>query len=295
MSERTENIIFRVIPEIIYRAVILALLVAAVLMSEGTGRIALAILSMGSVLIMILEFFAGKKGPFYKRLRQARLVWIVIYGLCFIAMNLYFNFFHLKKQFPLRQVTDQHIYQKEDMELKERPDALLRELIRHKKVCVPYEVREYISYNPIEDEDERGSGFEAAYYTENNYTRYFKEYSGSCSYDGDLPKVSEVAAVMAGSDTSGFSDLGIANDMLRYTFLLNREHSKETKYFWYSWYYYSFAEEENRFPRIYVNLESCDSSPELVAIWDENENLYLMGREDYAKLCKPNPEVPDEN
>ena len=83
-----------------------------------------------------------------------------------------------------------------------------------------------------------------------------------------------------------FNDLGIANDMLRYTFLLNKEHSKETKYFWYSWYYYSFAQEESYFPHVYVKIDEVADADELVAIWDEGENLYVTTRNDYEKSLK---------
>ena len=131
---------------------------------------------------------------------------------------------------------------------------------------------------PIVSEEERGSGFVRNYYIECNYTRYFSEYSGKCYIDESLPRVDEVGS--SGINMDDFTDLGIANDMLRYTFLLNREHSKETKYFWYSWYYYSFAEEEDWFPHIYVNFDSCDEK-HLVALWDDKENLYLMGRSYY--------------
>ena len=200
--------------------------------------------------------------------------------LVFVIASLIYNSGGLTEIFPTRLFTDQHIYQSEDYEKKERPDAYLRELIRYKNVCVPYDVKLYEYYNPIKDENERGSGFVRRYYTENNYARYFREYSEDCETDISLPLTAAVGKVMD-PDKYGFSDLGIANDMLRYTFLLNKEHSKETKYFWYSWYYYSFAKEENMFPHVYVRLESCEPADELVTFWDEGENLYVMSRSDY--------------
>lgn len=214
-----------------------------------------------------------------------RLSVLTLVCLIFSVASLIYNNEKLTQIFPVRLFTDQHIYQEEDYASKERPDAYLRELIRYKSVYIPYDVQLYSYYNPIKDENERGSGFVRRYYTENNYTRYFKEYSKACTTDGTLPSTEEVGAVM---DTrrSNFSDLGIANDMLRYSFLLNKEHSKETKYFWYSWYYYSFAREESYFPHVYVRMDEAKDADELVAFWDDSENLYVMPRNIYENSFK---------
>ena len=103
--------------------------------------------------------------------------------------------------------------------------------------------------------------------------------------DATLPMNEAVGEVME-ARRNDFNDLGIANDMLRYTFLLNKEHSKETKYFWYSWYYYSFAREESYFPHVYVMMDEVVDADELVAIWDEGENLYVMTGDYYENSLK---------
>ena len=214
-----------------------------------------------------------------------RISVLTLVCLTFSIASLIYNNNALSKIFPVRLFTDQHIYQDEDYVNKERPDAYLRELIRYKSVYVPYDVKLYEYYNPIRDENERGSGFVRRYYTENNYTRYFKEYSKACMTDATLPMNEAVGEVME-ARREDFNDLGIANDMLRYTFLLNKEHSKETKYFWYSWYYYSFAQEESYFPHVYVKMDEVADADELVAIWDEGENLYVTTRSDYENSLK---------
>ncbi len=226
----------------------------------------------------------SEKG-FWRIYDICRIVLLIIFGLLFVVASLVYNSEKLTDIFPVRLFTDQHIYQEEDYAKRERPDAYLRELIRYKQVYVPIDVKNYSFYNPIKDEDERGSGFVRRYYTENNYARYFKEYSKLCSVDVTLPQVDDVKAVMD-DRRDDFTDMGIANDMLRYTFLLNKEHSKETKYFWYSWYYYSFAIEENMFPHIYIMKDSCEASDELAVFWDEGENLYVMGLSDYESSFK---------
>ena len=269
--------------DVIYRILVLVLLAGCIIRSGGLTRMFLAGLGAVAVIITLMEYIPWTDRKMPRRLQVFRMIWMGVYAIAFIASSIYYNEVHLPDELPMRSVTDQHIYQKEDEADGRLPDAYLRELIRYKKIRVPYEIRPYSYYNPIEDEEERGAGFVADYYIEENYARYFKEYSAGITVDESLPKTDQVAQLMGAGTPEGFSDLGIANDMLRYTFMLNKENSKETRYFWYSWYYYSFADDEDHFPRIYVDKAGCEGSDELVAIWDKGENLYIMGAEDYEK------------
>lgn len=264
------------------------ILIAAMLAITGVSGGKTAVIS-GLMLLFAVAYSIAEKRI------KAKQKMVVLLGFTFVfaALNIYFNALSLKRILPMNYVKNQHFFQGEfkdgqvqadgAAESMAMPDAYLRELIRYKTVAVPYEVQEYSVYNPILDEEERGHGFVADYYFENNYTRYFMEYSQKAYCDLALPKLDNTPECIEDIKDE-FTLVGVTNDMLRYSFLLNQEHSKETKYFWYSWYYYSFAEEENHYPRLYVNLQDCEEHDELVAIWDREENLYLMSRERYEAL-----------
>lgn len=259
---------------ILYRIVLLLLLVAALRLVTGVERY--IFLAAGVVLFVF--------GILGNRLSiRMRISLLVLLSVSFIGVNTYYNHERLSELLPLRDTVNQHIYQEDDRNQGIFCEAYLRELIRNKKVYVPYSVKVLYDYVPIADEDERGAGFKPNYYWDNNYTRYFQEYADSCETDDTLPKRLEVPEFIEGK-TDDFQDMGITNDLLRYTFLLNQEHAKETKYFWYSWYYYSFAEEESRYPRLYMIPEECEASDSLIAIWDRDENIYLMSPERYARV-----------
>lgn len=264
---------------LIYKLILIALMSCALVISRGKTMVIFAFLTVVAVFLWLKSNQLSSK--------MKGLVLSLLMG-SFVLMNFYFNTLLLKNMLPMNCVRNQHIYQGnvqgvDKVEYMAMPDAYLRELIRYKSVSVPYEVTEYKVYNPILDEEERGHGFVADYYFENNYTRYFMEYSGKGLCDKTLPKLDEVDAFIDNYKQE-FTDIGITNDMLRYSFLLNQEHSKETKYFWYSWYYFSFSEEENHYPHMYVNTKDCEEHDELVAIWDRDENLYIISREKYDEI-----------
>jgi len=217
------------------------------------------------------------------KLNKVFYVLVLTFLTGFILVNIIYNFRNLETVLPMTQTTNQKIYQESNINEKSLPDAYIRELIRDKEITVPYKFSPYINYNPIEDEDERGASFKANYFRENNYSLYFSEYAKKCNYDNTLPKIQEL------SDINGdimplidkdFTNIGLTNDLLRYTFLLNQETSKETTYFWYAWYYYSFAEEKEWYHYAYLE-NGIEDSDSLVAVWDHEEQLYIMTREYY--------------
>lgn len=256
----------------LYRVFMLLIFLVALRLLSGMTRIACAAVGVAAIILSV----------FFNRL-SVRIRTLVVLGftVLFMLLSVFYNHSRLESIFPMHTTENQKIYQSYNREEKSMPDAYLRSVIRDKSVAIPYGVQPYVYYNPITDEEERGSGFVADYYIEDNYARYFLEYSNGYT-DEELPKTDEVSALMDGR-TADFSDLGITNDMLRYSFVLNKEHSKETKYFWYSWYYLSFAVDENHFPHLYVEETSAAKEPELVAIWDKGENLYVCGRAYYEE------------
>lgn len=170
------------------------------------------------------------------------------------------------------------------------PDALLRALIRDKKVSVWADFSPYINYpshgHDHSDDPAIDTFFSKEYYVDNNYGLFFRKYSKEGVTDHSLPSPEQVRKVR-------FKDLrderfvlcGSTPDMLRNTFLLNEDREYVNSYFHYSYVYYSCVLEEyleNSF-RFYLADEDIENADELVAIWDRKENLYVMSREFYEE------------
>lgn len=198
-----------------------------------------------------------------------------------IVFCIYTNSRGLDDELVMDGFENQHIYQERFRNEEMLPDAYLRELVRYKKVYVPYEVKTYEAYSDKAEED-RDSEFSQTYYKENNLSRYFFEYAGECEVDDKLLKFEEVTQLKEEKPElfeDNFEKIGLINDMLRYDFLTNQEATRESSYFWYSWYYKSFAEHKGWYAYLYADIEDVEGADELVAIWDKRENLYLMSKE----------------
>lgn len=233
-------------------------------------------------------------------IKRIYAVMVVFVTALSVIISLYYNFSMLESVLPMTGSLNQHIYQKINEQEESLPDARLRAVVRDKSVYVPYEVKEYTSdnYEILNTEDERTDKFKAVYYRENNYARYFNEYSGACIYDDTLPimaKVSDYVDTIANDDSfEGFTRVGNTNDLLRYSFMLNKENIKETAYFWYAWFYHSFAVEKNYYSFMYFS-DDVDAASELVAVWDKRENLFVMSRDYYETSFIHGGEIADDN
>ena len=166
-------------------------------------------------------------------------------------------------------------------------DAFLRALVRDK--CVEYAraVKPYSDYPMYGHDQEPGNPFSKEYYYENSYGRYFNEYAASVKVDESLPVPESHAMEQFSED---FTDFGSDNDMLRYSFMVNEEKPQYvTSYFHYTWAYNVMAGTEdwrvyfNDYPYLtmHVQCDGISDADTLVALWDRQENLYLMTREYY--------------
>ncbi len=209
------------------------------------------------------------------------------------------------------------------------PDMFLRRAVDGRNVAVAREVKDYGQYRTFGHDGDDGNPFDRMYLVENDYTLWFRQNAAGCRVDESLmdgereqekglkkareeerekdgkeAEVNGSASVLSeleklrgrSSNTSdgpdNFVDLGIANDMLRYSFELNRDSVQQATAFWYAWYYHTWSEKRERergddfYPNIYVNADSLleDEDEELVALWGRNQDLYLMGRGYYERL-----------
>lgn len=252
----------------IYLAVILILLLLALYISSGKVKLVFCVIA-----ICLFVLSKGKD-----RIRSMAFAGVAAVFLC---LNLFYNYRNLDAVNPMTQVKSQTLYQSENLENEVYPDSFLRLLIHDKTILLPTQVQLYSDYNSYGMEELEGNYFSNHYLIDNNYLRYFMVFSKGTEIDETLPENMDLNMDAHKQD---FNTLGIGNDLLRYSFLLNDEGIQEATYFWYSWYYYSFAEEEEYYPGVYVNEEGLIDAEKLVALWDKEENLYLMSEDYYQEV-----------
>ena len=128
--------------------------------------------------------------------------------------------------------------------------------------------------------------FSFDYYYDNNYGNFFRKYAKEGVADESLPSPEEVRkAKILKNMKDSFVQVGYTADMERYAFMLNDDPEYVNSYFHYSYYYYTCVEEsvfDTNF-RMFIADEDIENAEELVAIWDDRENLYVMSREFYDR------------
>ena len=254
----------RILIQLITYGVLLYLLMRAIAISSMTVKLIFSGIAVGSFIFM-------KWKPDWMR--------YILAGLCvvFVFLSGIYNIRNLDTVLPMTKNETQTVYSQQCMEDGTYPDSFLRLLVRDKKVTIPFKTRDYGEYVRNRNKKD-GEHFPAKYFKENNYARFFDTYA----------KETVVDETLSGNDIAGQKDdftwIGYGSDMLRYTFLLNTDGVQQSTYFWYSWYYYSFyGESSGHDIAIYVNMEDVAESDELIAIWTQEEDLYLMTQDYYER------------
>ncbi|XME02531.1 hypothetical protein QYZ88_017940 [Lachnospiraceae bacterium C1.1] len=217
---------------------------------------------------------------------------IVLLTIIVSILNCVYNSSYSDESYSLKKPDSQAMYTIEDFENGSYPDLFLRVLVRDKKVILARAPKSYSEYSSYGHDDDYLNPFDSGYFKENNFTYWFMCYADSYEYDPSLPTNDAVSENMI-PHKADFTDFGEANDMLRYSFPLNHEHYQEATAFWYSWYYHTYAEKvqhlenvkkrRDLFPNVYVNTSDIAEADTLVALIAENEDLYLMSRENYDR------------
>ena len=207
--------------------------------------------------------------------------------ICILAaaavLNLIYSIRHVSDEQRFYRYSTQAMYHEGFYEEGRYPDLFLRALVRDKTVILPRELKTYDMYSSYGRDEEDGNPFDKRYLTENDYIRYFESFAKRTETNTSLLQMDEAGEAFSGR--KDLTSLGIANDLLRYSFPLNHEEVQQARGFWYYWYYHHFADKEpdrpESYPEVYVVTEGLSEADTLVAIWDENENLYLMSEDKY--------------
>ena len=256
---------------IVIKIFAIILYIVALYISSGNTRLAMGVF-LG---VAIITLFLNKK---------IRVIYIS--GLLFVSI-LFGIYASLKNDSDIMfyHVYDQSLYVPQFSKENIYPDIYVRELVEDKTVIVPNEIQTYSDYQKKVKKKPKDGDFINMYFKENNYSIFFKEYAGCFEVDSSMPGVIQMMEEEL-VDLDEFESLGCANDMLRYSFLVNRENIEEASFFWYSWYYYSFSTNKGWYPSVYICKENMDDKDTLVALWDKQENLFLMSLEYYNEKVK---------
>ncbi len=206
-----------------------------------------------------------------------------------IILNLVMVPRHLSSELQINHGTTQTMYAPEFIETGSYPDMFLRIFVKDRTVKVSQEVKTYDMYGSYGKDDMDGNPFDKNYLIDNDYTLWFRQYAKNVVIDNSIVNGNAVSGNFIPRQGE-FTHLGQANDMLRYAFPLNKEHVQQATAFWYSWYYHAFAEkrekerDEDLYPDIYVNLSDEEDADTLVAVWGENQDLYLMSEAYYESV-----------
>lgn len=226
-----------------------------------------------------------------KRSDIKNIIFAVI-AVLLIAGNAVYYLRDFSKTVPLYHYgfNNQTMYNKSFFNQGIDQDAFIRMLIRNKKVIYARQIRPYNEYPSYGHEHEKGNPFSSEYYIENNYARYFDEYAASTEVDTSLPAMEDVKELMASKKTD-FVYFNKCNDMLRYSFMVNKDLQEVNSYFRYSYIYYTVAGGDgyglyyhtDDFLNMYICLDGIADADELIAVWDNTENIYLMPEKYYAE------------
>ncbi len=211
-------------------------------------------------------------------------------GVILIISNILCYNREFQREIKLRDYTaaDQLLYHPDFAGEGYAPDALVREIVRGKTVLVPRAVRPYSEYSSYGHMHEEGNPFSMNYFSENNYTKYFSEYAGEISVDESLPDLYELEIKPLPDSISGqFTDLGRGHEMMRYAFLGDHTDEETTNQFFYTYYYTvdDYYQRSNAL-HIFVSTDALTEDDTLAAVWDTDENLFLMSKEYYDKYLK---------
>ncbi len=221
---------------------------------------------------------------------RKRSIIIITAALILIALNSWISLRRLPNDLELKSYGVQSMYHPTFLSEGQYPDLFLRLLVRGRRVYVSSAIKTYDQYETFGHDEDDGNPFDRNYLVDNDYTHWFKLYAAEVEVDASLLKGETVSKEM-GKHRADFTLLGRANDMLRYSFAMNREKVQQASAFWYSWYYHSYAERVEKgknkrdlYPDIYVAMEGLSEGEALVAVWGPEQDLYLMGENYYREI-----------
>jgi hypothetical protein len=228
-------------------------------------------------LALTLAAFAALHTPILKKKKG------IVLALYAIAMILFFgiyNFRTIGNIIKTYHPTDQSIYQPEFISTLEYPDAFLDEFLKGKTVYTPDDARDVSDDIDVNDdcpEKHLDDYYLYYYYHAVNMWSYFDLNKAKVVKDASLNDT-----VLSDEQKAYYTDLGPANDMLRYIFPMSPYKGEYGNGFYHYWFYSSFIGDS----RVYICTEDLADADELVCIWQhedwhDTDSYYIASREYY--------------
>ena len=210
-------------------------------------------------------------------LKKKRGIILTLYALGMIAFFAVYNFRTMDLIISTYHPFDQTLYQRQFLKTGEYTDAFLDEFLKGKTVYTmddEYTDKDIYVLNGENDVDEDGNYWLYHQYHAVNMWNFLDLCGASVVKDGSLNET-----VLSKEQRSYFEDLGTANDLMRYTFLLSPYSEEWGNGFYYYWYYNDYIGDS----RVYICPEGLEDADELVLIWQHED---ILGTECYFIASK---------
>ena len=205
------------------------------------------------------------------------------FAVLIIGINLIYNVRSLPGIYPIYRAYSQSRYQSDFVEQESYVDTLLQLLVKDKTVLVhdagdAYEHPIYTYYEENDPQMKFAVAHDPKYYYGRDYYRFLEEFSGDVLINEALANKEEFDFSVF-KNSGEMTRIGYSNDMARYVFLINPDEIEQSSYFWYDYVY----REEAETMYVYLENEISANDKTLVALWDAENNLYIMSSEFYDK------------
>ena len=209
--------------------------------------------------------------------RKKRGLILALYAVGMILFFAVYNYRTLYLIITQYHPTDQTLYQKEFLQTGEYTDAFLDEFLKGKTVYTmddEYTDKDVYVLDGASDFDEKGNYWLYHQYHAVNMWNFLDLCGATVVKEGSLN-----GTILSDEQRSHFEDLGTANDLMRYTFLLSPYSEEWGNGFYYYWFYNDYIEDS----RVLICPEGIEDADELVLIWQQED---LLGTECYFIASK---------
>ncbi|MBQ6574477.1 MAG: hypothetical protein IJL90_00060 [Lachnospiraceae bacterium] len=207
--------------------------------------------------------------PIFKKRRG---VVLTMYALGMIAFFAVYNIRTMDHIIRFCHPTNQIVYQPEFLATGEYPDAFLDEFLKGKTVYTPNDA--FDTARADELSDELGDYWLYYWYHAVNMWNYLLFDHATVIKDDSLN-----GYILSEEKKSYYEDLGPANDLMRYTFVLTDIEDEVGNGFYFYWFYNSFIGDT----RVYVCPEGMEDAGELVVLWQhiddhDTDSYYIAAK-----------------
>ena len=200
-----------------------------------------------------------------KAFKKKNGIILALYAMGMILFFAVYNIRTIRNMITFYHPFAQSMYQPEFFAGGEYPDAFLDEFFAGRTVYTPddaYEMPDDYEEAKSFELDEDGNYWVYRYYHAVDMWDYLDFNGAKIVKDESLNGL-----VLTDEQKNRFEDLGIANDMMRYTFALSPYTGELGNGFYYYWFYNSFISESH----VYVCPEKIQNAKELVVLWQHEK------------------------